>query len=210
MEHQDQYNKWSIIYSYHNKPIHLEHLQQSNPNAQIILLDFSKNELGWDRQYIWRNSDKRIRIWAQKNADIIQYNNIAILEWDVLVTKSLPDFPVSGLYGGDIQIPGTRHWDWFNEISRLPEEYQKYAIGISPLSVIFMNKYCIDNWIDTKYDSIYELDIFGELRLPTVINHAGLSIKKYTMPNVNDMKVLVQNIPDIYHPVKKYISSNNL
>jgi hypothetical protein len=88
-------NKWTIIYCYFNQPIHEKYLKDSNPDSDIILADISNN---LPKKYAWRNTDKLVRQWLQKNIDKIHTNNIAIIEWDVLITKKLPDLNIDGIY----------------------------------------------------------------------------------------------------------------
>lgn len=199
MVHQDKY-KWSIIYTDHqNKFIHLDHLTKSNPTAQILLANI-ENKL--NPKFAWRNSDSLYRLWLKNNINKIKYNNIAILEWDVLVSKTLPNICVEGLIVKQINNPRINpKWYWFKQLNSL-EKYSKYAMGITPLAVMFMNKQCIDILLDKEFDTLYDKDIFCELRLPTILNSKNIKIIKYPLPDVDWNDTVFTLKPSIYHPIK--------
>ena len=197
-------NRWDIIYTFHIEPIHLEHLRQSNPDANILLCDISSYNLSLGTKYCWRNSDAFIRNWLRNNRSSITSNHIAIIEWDVLITKPLPDLCFDGFVCKNIHRH-SKNWYWFKE-SKLLGKYEEFKIGITPLAVLFMDQNCIDTLIDKEFDSIFSADIFCELRLPTVINSRKINISTYHMPNISASKTIYNsNIPDIYHPIKEKI-----
>ena len=197
-------NKWDIIQTFHNEPIHLDHLKKSNPKANILLANISKYNADFKIKYRWRNSDIFIRRWIRDNRKDINSANIAIIEWDVLITQKLPDLNINGLLGKNIQYQN--NWYWFKE-SHLLGKYQQYSIGITPLCILFMDQKCIDAWIDPEFDVLYSSDIFCELRLPTILNSRGIKISRIplSLPNVSTLKSQYKNIPDIYHPIKEKI-----
>lgn len=199
MDQSDKYN-WTIIYSDHNKEfIHLEHLKNSNPNAQILLANIANK---YDHKYAWRNNDSILRQWIKNNISIIKHNNIALLEWDVLVTQKLPDIQIDGLMGKYVRtISSDPSWPWFKESRRL-DMYKKHAIGVAPFGVLFMNKKCLDVIIDPEFDAIYNKDIFCELRFPTAINSKNINISTYHLPDVEWYSMSVKKQPGIYHCVK--------
>lgn len=195
-------NKWTIIYFYHDKPIHYHHLIKSNPNANILLGDISNN---YNKHYCWRNCDNLFRKWIKNNLDQISTNNIAILEWDVLVSCKLPDININGLFGKDV-ITRDQNWVWFRDCYKL-SKYKNYAIGLSPLAVLFMDKITLTTWTSDEFDAIYTKDIFSELRLPTLLNSKNISINSFPMNNVDWRNIIKYNssIPDIYHPIKYHV-----
>lgn len=196
---------WDVICTYHNKLIHLKHLEKSNPKANILLADISKYNANFDTKYCWRNSDIFIRRWIRDNRKNIQSDNIAIIEWDVLMSSPLPDIKINGLMAKDVQHPNSdREWFWFKEIYRL-KSIKKYAIGISPLAVIFMDQLSIDTWINKEFDDLCNSDIFSELRLPSLLNSKNIPISIYKMDSVEWNKIDYSDKPDIYHPIKKEI-----
>jgi len=197
---QEIYNKWTIVYvDFQDQYIHLDHLKKSNPDAQILLCDIS-NDL--PKVFVWRNNDKFIREWFRSNLDKIQHNNIAILEWDVVVTIPLPDIAVNGFVGRNLQRLNINQWVWFNEINRLGR-YKPYAMGSAPFCVQFMDRQCINRWVDQEFDDIYSEDIFCELRLPTILNYANVNMSEYSMPYVEwHVMEYYKDIPGIYHAIK--------
>lgn len=202
MTNLDDY-KWTVIYTDHNKQfIHFNHLERNNPDAQILLADTSNK---FSRDFAWRNGDLLVREWLKNNYDKILYDNIAILEWDVLVNMSLPSFKVKGLIAKDKHIYHPRNrWHWFCEMGLL-ESYRRYTVGISPLGVLFMNKKCIEVLLDNEFDFLYNRDIYSELRLPTILNSKQIPIGNQSMPNVSYLPVDFTNQNTIYHPIKSKI-----
>lgn len=193
----DKY-KWTILYTDHQKQfIHYNHLIKSNPDANIIKVDISNN---LDKKYIWRNSDLLIRSWLKNNRDSIVTNNIAIIEWDVLVKQKLPDTQIIGLQAKNIIKPN-RKWWWFKDKYKL-EHYSKYALGAAPLAVLFMSARCIDILLESSFDCLYQKDIFSELRIPTILNSRNITITSYSMPNVDSKKTMLKSEAGIYHPIK--------
>jgi hypothetical protein len=195
------FNKWDIIYTYHNEPIHLEYLKKSNPNANILLCDLSPYTPFLSVRYCWKNNDMMIRNWIRHNRQKIINPNIALLEWDVLITKELPDIKITGIVGKNIQDSNT-DWYWFRESSLL-RQYEINKIGITPFAVLFMDQNCIDTWIDHEFDPLYCSDIISELRLPTLLNSKNIKISKISMPNVSATECTYKHIPDFYHPIKE-------
>lgn len=199
---RSEISNWTIIYTDHTKDyIHLDHLQKSNPDAQILCADifFGITE----KKYAWRNGDKTVRMWLQNNIGKIISNNIALFEWDVLVSTKLPDIDINGLYAKNVRKPDTDpNWPWFKEIESLGS-YKNYAIGVAPLGVLFMDKQCINTIIDPEFDDIYSKDIFSELRLPTILNSRNIPISKYDFPDVVWTPTTYdKNKPGIYHAIK--------
>jgi hypothetical protein len=200
MGRPEQY-KWTVIYTDHNKKfIHLNHLERNNPDAQILLADTSNK---FSRNFAWRNGDLLVREWLKNNYDKILYDNIAILEWDVLVNTKLPSQKITGLIGKQIYYP-KNNWYWFSEINLL-EDYKQYALGIVPFGVLFMDKKSIDVLLDSRFDFLFNKNIYSELRLPTILNSRNIKINSLFMPHVSYLPVHFMNEQHIYHPIKSKI-----
>jgi len=193
-------SKWTIIYSdFQHQYLHLKHLEKSNPDAQILLADIS-NDL--PTIMVWRNNDRYIREWLRNNYHKILHNNIAFVEWDVLITINLPNINVCGFIGKHLQRPGINEWVWFNEIDRLGK-YKTHAMGAAPFAIQFMDKEAVNTWMSNEYDDIYAKDIFCELRVPTIMNYAGIKMSEYSLPFVEWHTIKYnKNIPGIYHAIK--------
>lgn len=196
---QDKY-KWTILYTDHKKQyIHYHHLLQSNPDSNIIKVDISNN---YQCKFAWRNADKLVREWLKNNKSNIRTENIIILDWDVLVTEKLPSSKIVGLQGADvITLRNKPRWNWFKDLHKLGQ-YKSYAIGVAPLAVLFMNIECVNIWLDSEFDHLYEQDIFSELRLPTILNSRKVPINKYHLPKVHWKHTRLKQEPGIYHPIK--------
>jgi hypothetical protein len=199
METLDKY-KWTVLYTDHQQNfIHYNHLVSHNPNANIFKVDISNN---YKRDFIWRNSDKLVREWLRNNRSKINTENIAILDWDVLVTQQLPLLDNTGLKAANvITLTNKPRWWWFKDRHKLGK-YKQFAIGVAPLGVLFMSNNCIDILLDSEFDYLYNKDIFSELRTPTILNSRGISITKYHLPYVHWKKTTLKSNPGIYHPIK--------
>ena len=87
-------NPWTIIYYSHTDPIHSDHIRASNPDAQLILLDTS-NDLS--RVEAFGRGDYLLRKALKSKFSLIAHDNVLLVEWDVLITATLPDVPVRGV-----------------------------------------------------------------------------------------------------------------
>jgi hypothetical protein len=203
-------NSWTIFYSFHDTPIHLSSLRLSNPEANIIPLNITNN---FSQHFAWRNSDNLVRDRIKEHIDSIRSQNIAIAEYDVLIKEQLPDINVDAVYCKKImRLNQNKNWHWFKEINRLGS-LEPFALGLFPMGFFILNIEHIKCWLDSKYDFLYEENIFCELRLGTILNHAGFPIKEYNYSNILTRSALKhQNLEEsifinrqnsrIYHPVK--------
>lgn len=203
----DLKNKWTIIYTFHDKCLHFNHLQKSNPHAKCLKCDISNN---FSASFAWRNNDKLIRNWLKNNIDKIQTNNIAILEWDSLITKQLPDILIDGVCGKFVRpYEYYSHWYWFKDKSKL-DYLESYACGLLSFGFLVLNKEAIKIWISTDFDFLYEKDICCELRLGTIFKYSNIKMTEMQFPNIMEgqKKITVDlNKPDYYHPVKYNINN---
>jgi len=200
---------WNILYTDHsNNFIHYDSLVYSNPDAKIFLVDISNH---YDSQFAWQNSDILIRSWLKNNIQNIDKQcNIALLEWDVLVTKKLPSVKIQGLKAHTVLTPAThKHWPHWNQISNLGK-YISYATGIAPFGVLFMDYNTLETWIDRRFDDIYNKNIQNELRLASILKSQNIKLSEIDLPKVC-WKTKWTNFtqPEIYHPVKNKIISVN-
>lgn len=205
-------NKWTIIAcsNKNNKYLHLKYLRQSNEHNQIIKLNMLENQVTDSH---WE-CDKVIRNWFLSKPDRInniKYNNIALVEYDVLITQPLPDIKLNNELLCSDKMTTERHsewqnWQWLFKVNELTA-YFGYSVGCMPFSLYFMSKNCLSIWLDKKHDDIYNHPMSGEVRLPTILNRNGVQINKH--PSLKQVKFLHRynlnfdiNVPGIYHPVK--------
>jgi hypothetical protein len=197
--------KWTVIYTDHkNEFIHYEHIKKYNPNAKTFLVDISNN---FRPHVAWANSDIFIREWFKNNLSKIDSNsNIALLEWDVLVTKPLPNINFFGLLGKDILFPNeNKNWPHWKQ-NRFLDKYEKYAAGIVPFGFILMDYNTLIAWLDERFDFLYKKNIQNELRLGTILNSQNIKMSQWFLPNVSwNIQPSDFSKPDIYHPVKHKI-----
>ena len=107
-------------------------------------------------------------------------DHVLFLEGDVYVNTCLTELFHGPWMEHDLtaanmryQVRDRRSWAGFREIERLPAELHDAAIGIEPLGVVLLSRAGLDSLLWTRYDEVFSADIFCELRLPTVIQHAG-------------------------------------
>lgn len=202
-------NNWTIIYTSNHlgEFPHYETLRNSNPDAQILFMDFS-NDL--PRQFIWQNPDMLIRSWLKKNIAKIKHNNLALVEYDVYVNTLLPDITKDNfLYGKNyINYKENHNWMWFDDkyLNKL-KHLRPYACGLAIFGLYFMSKNVLEILLDKQYDFLYKEDMNVELRFPTIMNSAGVEVMGYNMPNIYlpahaPPNFFDPNKPDFYHPVK--------
>lgn len=201
---------WTILYTHHGMPIHLEYIKKYNPNAQIISINWIEQKYRQEfdqKQYAWRNCDKQIRLWLKDNIDLIKHNNIAILEWDVLLTKALPDLHIDKFYANEIKIPNIHGWPWFKEKYKL-KIIERFSAGIAPLAVIYCHKSHLYKWLSAEYDWLYNEDIFCELRLGSIINHMGIELAELGIETIQCRSINLDKIKIdcIYHKVKQQVT----
>lgn len=196
---------WTIIQTFHKEPIHIDYLRKFNNNAQILEANISGAGIGLSKNTIWRNNDRFIREWISENISHIEYEKVAILEWDVLVTTSLMNIDLNGFYANQIINPSKdKWWMWSKEIPRL-ESIKDYALGVVPFGVIFLEKKCLQSYIDPEFDKLYNADIFCELRLGSHLNFCGFQSNSLNIKSISWVKYTGMIENNFYHPVKRKI-----
>jgi len=199
----------------HGTP-HAPALQAANPGLEIHV---SAPPAGADQsgyQMAWRNCDRNIRTWWLANRDITTAAAYLFVEYDVLVTVDLRDhikplFSGRGIAGPAVKLPiRDRRSYWpLREIPRLPRVMQGLAIALAPLAVLLISRPALDAAFALEYDPVFDEDIFCELRLPTVIRHAGFGVTSLDLPGVHCKPYIpAPETPGIYHPVKPSFSSS--
>ncbi len=221
-------NSWTIIYYYNSqihKPIHALDIKNSNPEATVIIADIYNESIinSYPSEvpntkfycpsiklnsnaFVWRNCDRLLRFWLQKNKNIIKTTRVALIEWDVLFTKPLPHELNTNekVFSIDKKVYNKNEWIWFEESKKL-KEYQKYACGLTIMGCLLMDSCIIDEWTNTEFDDLYEQDIFCELRTGTIFNYKNIRWESLSpfMPNIRYERANFDpGILDFYHPIK--------
>lgn len=176
---------------------HLDALRESNPLADIhICIDDGEE----DRDFKWRNPDWFIREWWKRYRGAVRTSRVALLEYDALVTAPLPDIEVRGVAGAQLKRPGD-DWYWWDERRKLGR-ILRHAVGVVPMGVIFLSAEAMDRLADEEWDYLYRLDLFSEMRLPSIIKACGLPVIQTSLPDVGTIPITPRPEPGIYHPVK--------
>ena len=177
----------------------LENLRASNPDLEIHVA--CDNREG-HQPSLWRSCDRFLRDWWKQNHDKVSGTHLWLLEHDVLVTTSLPDCAgITGMGGQHIKRVENRDWVWLQEAERLAQGMVPY--GMAPLGVTVYHRAALDALISPEWDSLFDADVFCELRLPSVIAHCGFPLVELPLPGVRACNITPDwSVPGIYHAVK--------
>lgn len=192
--------------THHGIP-HMRHLLKSNPSIR----QWSSNpQYSTDKtlqHQSWRNCDRAIRTWWQNNRNKTLATNILFIEYDVLITAPIERYfniHATGMVGKEFLTPQKNpEWVFWREIERLPAYLQPHACGITPLGVLMISRESLDTISDPIYNSVFEADIFCELRLATIAAHAGIQVKSNkNLQDVHCVETKYIPNPGIYHSIK--------
>ena len=207
-----------------NKPKlpHIDHIKKSNPNSQIHIV--IGKDSGYGKYYDWKNSDQQLRLWLKENIDKIGSDQVAIIEWDTLITKSIPDLPETLDLASKtclfkkIGVPPlpfkrmrdpmwtSENWMWWREIPLLDLESTDQAIGLISFGFYHTRKWVLEKILDVRFDKIFGQSIQNELRFPTVAGLCGAKVGGINLPFLEFYDVKPQKYPGIYHGVNSVIS----
>lgn len=240
-------NKWTIIYYTADTSIcphiHGSFYKKSNPSANILhadgreyllpnstyrvkdinssskpnvkeraLKDSRKDKL---RHKLVRNNDKFLRDWIKDNYHTITTNNVAFFEWDVLLNKQLPDINIRNMKAWNAtSVRNAKKWQWLKEIL---EHEKNVNTTVCPFAGFYLSKNFIKQMISSKYDYLYELDIFCEARL-SILAHLieakpetdrEIFNQKNPLEKPESLKLQYKNIDEVptgcFHPIKENI-----
>ena len=169
-------NPWTIIYYSHTDPIHSDHIRASNPDAQLILLDTS-NDLS--RVEAFGRGDYLLRKALKSKFSLIAHDNVLLVEWDVLITATLPDVPVRGLQAMTVATEESApDWMWWSHFKRLPPALRTAKIGVVPFGFLAIERSSLQSILDPHFDALFELDIFSEVRFAAVSHFCGIGVRE--------------------------------
>lgn len=210
---------WTIIYYYHDLPVHLQSLYESNSKHQIIPIKIKHNLC---HQEAWRNPDRTLR--KHLNIDDILYDNILLVEWDVYINKEVPDINFDGALFKCVSTDTNSSWCWWKEIKNLPDEYKQYITGGALWSLVAIKKTYLEILLSNKYDYIYDMDIFSEIRTPTLMKYLDIPLSQFPKDwsefiygsEPHNVEKIMNHLSNqlnpvgFFHPVKKHISNKSL
>lgn len=191
---------------------HMEWIRRSNPGARVhVATGVGLRDHEHQRAHAWRNADRVIRDWWRENGATVQGDRIAIVEWDVLVRQhfELADAPRGpGLSGRDPKVWGAQPWCWWREVGRLPADLRSHRYGLAPLCALVATTACLDAIADSRWDHVFDLDIFCELRLPTVVRACGFEIGRVPAFDGCSCDIIPDpgTKPGFWHPIKHPVS----
>ena len=187
---------------------HAGALLSANPGVTIHTCHSPHPHTGPARSHAWRNCDRNIRAWWKFNRDHITAPAVLFLEYDVYcnvnLAASIPTLSLDiGLRAPSILsgVKNRRTYWPFEDIPALPRSMQALACAAAPLAVLLISRFALDAILSPEYDAVFAADIFCEVRLPTVIRHAGFSVAEMNLSYVG-CSAIRPVFPGIYHPVK--------
>ena len=209
---------WTIIYHHYQKEsTHLDKIIHSNPKSQIIDIHTEHN---YDKDIAWSNNDRILRENLKKQIDNIIHEKVLLVEWDVLINMEVPDIKFDGLVAQNIFRKGDNiKWYWWKELEKLPEYYKPFICGASLWSLIGITKECLVEILNSKYDDLYNMDIFCEIRTSTILRSLGFNMTKFPtelsrfiLRNESSALESMENIKyyGIFHPVKNSVPPKSL
>lgn len=203
---------------------HLEHISLSNPSADIHIVVGEDAPQG--KKYNWRNGDKPLFYWWQKNNQKVKGDVIALIEWDTFISCPIPELPNDLDLAGStmflenpnirnkwepkgMKVPNwiTDNWVWWNEVEHFNLKNNQTAVGLISFGFFLIRKSLLDRIFSSKWLHLYEKDIISELRLPTIANLEGARIGEIDLPYVDHLKMEIGDAPGIYHPIKHRVDS---
>jgi len=166
--------------------IHRKEFTLSNPNV-IQHISCGKEDINNSNEN-WRNVDRLIRNWWKSDGYKTNANTIFCLEWDVYCNYALEKIETSpGLNSVHVLNPiDNEDWCWWQELNRLPKELHQYATGCVPLGFLAISRECLDNISESKFDHIFDSDIFSEMRLPTCVKFCGFDVQEFTKTDLKN------------------------
>ncbi len=193
---------------------HLETLRAANPDLTIHVHAAPDADDAAGRITAWRNCDRNLREWWKTQRDSVTSDAVLALEWDVFCNVDLMTIvpPLGngyGLMGPNIKSPvrDGRSWAPFAELNRLPGGLASVALGVAPAAVMQLSRKALDAVADEQWDEVFALDIFCELRLPTIVRACGFSVEEclhWRWVGTQPMRV-PSGGSGIFHPVKEEV-----
>ncbi len=186
---------------------HLGQFQSMNPGVPVHVLHGERHEKEADRKHAWRNCDRVLRDWWHQTGKFLEFDRVAILEWDVLFRQTLNHvFPPGDFVGRKIKLPGSQpDWPWFREIACLPASARDSACGIAPLAILAVSRRCLSAIMEHPLSNeMFDADIFCELRFATLAKLSGFELVQCpdSLPNVEWHEVPPGNTSGVWHAVK--------
>lgn len=184
---------------------HLGRFMKRNPEVPVHVV-CGKALDGHDRTLAWRNCDRLIREWWLEQGQFLHFKRALFLEWDVVFDARIDEvFPDGHFIGRDVHDPRMKNWQWFSETAALPTELQPHALGVSPLAALMISHECLDAICNHPLsDSLFEQDIFCELRLPTLAASCGYvpAPNREMLPHLGCYPIAAGQGQGVWHSVK--------
>lgn len=185
---------------------HLGTFLEMNPEVPIHVIHSKVETQTSGGLVAWRNRDRMIRKWWLESGNLLQFDRVLFLEWDVLFRDSLHEIlPVGDFICCDVKAPDISDWEWFGETDALPEQMRRDAWGASPFAVISLSRRCLQSMMEHPLaERLFEADIFCELRLPTLAKHCGFELieSRVSMPDCQFFPMTPSPGRGVWHSVK--------
>lgn len=190
---------------------HLAAIRAANPDAVIHIHTAADPTSEEARNEAWRNCDRNMRAWWMQHRETCAADAILFMEWDALANRSLTGEldalnGRAGMAAAHLASPirDGRRFAPFRETNRLPAEIRHLAIGAIPMGVVGLTRAALNGICETRWDSLYQADVFSELRLPTVVRACGFEVIRHPQWNRVGTTPFMPGPGEtgIFHPVK--------
>lgn len=204
------------------KPIlpHMKWLRRFNPGLERHVITGADSPLG--KYENWKNSDRPLILWWQRNRHAVKGEGIAVFEWDTLAKGKLPEIPnnfdlvgkqliyenlaIRGKWQPKMQRDpewNPDNWWWWHETSLLGLAPNQRGVGLVSMGALFMRRWVLDAVASTKWNIHYAKSIISELRFPTIASLCGARIGQIPLPFVEFDEVSFNGQEGVYHSVKE-------
>lgn len=193
---------------------HIDQLKSSNPRTPLHVIVGADSGNG--KAYDWKNSDQQLRAWWKGESERVAGEVVAILEWDTLVEKQLPDLPDDMDLAGATVIrrsspkPKRRtpmlhpdwtpeNWWWWREEILLEG---LVGVGLVSFGCMVIRRKFLDAVCEQRWDSVFSKSIQNELRFPSVVQGCGGRIGQIDLPGVIHKETKRTGDHGIWHAIK--------
>lgn len=197
---------------------HLDLLRRLNPYPVVALtdevveplpgsFDAARPEWGYTGT-TWLNADTPAQRWYRHGG--IRAERYIHLEWDAEATLPVREF-YREVWNADAAASAIQlierdpDWFWFHQVDQLPTDLRPHAAGLTPLNGFLLS----DRALAAVAAAPPLPNIFCELRLGTLLRHAGFALTPFAPHRAATNQWLAEMIPrdravpSIYHPVKQ-------
>lgn len=200
-----------LFWFYKNIPVCVERLERFrcvNPNLKVFALyggnrlecrnahsaiktlvdDFYFFDEQRDSQWKWRNGDHLIGNWFLNRGIYLEWDNLFIMKWDMLVLKDPLEAVLKNVKSDQVLLSGftnfdnvSQWWGWSKKYPNEVSEFKNYLLNEfeydGPLYACLFIVVCLPRMFLSKYSSLAITELgFLEYKIPTLAKIFGFDI----------------------------------